>query len=143
MFTTIREWLYVKYFNDLTQKQLEIQEDTWLAKLRMQSFEYENKLTEQQKTIQRQEDLLANRNSKAIVSQQIYVTDHALHQYRKRIGFGGSDDELRKMIYKLTLRHLKTMDKLQDGHYKLNDKAAVRIKDNTVCTVVYPTKRQS
>lgn len=88
------------------------------------------------KRTQQLEDMLANKNVAAITAQTLYVTEHALSRYRQRIGFNGSDDELRKMIYKLTLRHLATMDKLPDGEYQLNNKAAVRVKDNTVCTVI-------
>lgn len=138
MLKTIKAWILATFFSDLVEKTAHM-----ISSYEKSVIDYENKLTEQRHTIQRQEDMLANRNFKAIVSQQLYITDHAIHQYRKRIGFGGSDDELRKMIYKLTLRHLATMDTLPDGHYKINDKAAVRIKDNTVCTVVNATKRQS
>lgn len=91
---------------------------------------------------QQLEDLLANRNVGAIKAQTLYVTEHALSRYRQRIGFNGSDDELKKMIYKLTIRHLATMDYLPDGQYSLNDKAAARVKDNTVCTIIpLKTKR--
>lgn len=100
-------------------------------------------LTAAKQRTQQCEDMLANRNAGAIHAQAIYVTQHALHRYRERIGFNGTDDELRKMIYKLTLRHLATLDRLPDGHYKINDKAAVRIADNTVQTVVKATRKQS
>lgn len=93
---------------------------------------------------QRLEDMLANKNVAAIKAQTLYVTEHALDRYRKRIGFNGTDEELRKMIYKLTIRHLATMDYLPDGEYTINDKAMVRVKDNTVCTVVpYKPRRRS
>lgn len=93
---------------------------------------------------QRLEDMLANKNVPAIKAQTLYVTEHALDRYRKRIGFNGTDEELRKMIYKLTIRHLATMDYLPDGEYTINDKATVRVKDNTVCTVVpYKPRRRS
>jgi len=86
--------------------------------------------------LQRSEDLLANRNAKATVAQSLIVTDHAVHRYRQRIGFGGSDDELRKMIYKLTIRHLSTMDKLPDGRYDLGKNIIAAVRDNTVTTII-------
>ena len=86
--------------------------------------------------LQRSEDLLANRNAKATVAQSLVVTDHAVHRYRQRIGFKGSDDELKKMIYKLTIRHLSTMDKLPDGRYDLGKNVIAAVKDNTVTTIV-------
>ena len=143
MFQRLKKWLLFKLCNDTVQEHLSNAVDSHLLEISRQASDYENKLTEQRRIIQRQEDLLANKNGKATIAQQLYVTDHAVHQYRKRVGFGGSDDELRKMIYKLTIRHLHSMDRLQDGHYKISDKAAVRVKDNTVCTIVHPTKRQS
>ena len=81
------------------------------------------------------EDMLASKNAKAITSNEIFVTNHAMHQYRSRIGFNGSDDELRKIIYKECIKHLATMDKLPDGKYEISNNAILRIKDNTVCTV--------
>lgn len=81
------------------------------------------------------EDMLAAKNAKSITSNEIFVTNHAMHQYKSRIGFNGSDDELRKIIYKECLKHLATMDKLPDGKYEISNNAILRIKDNTVCTV--------
>jgi len=143
MFKTIRLWILNVLFNDLVQERLSKLVVAHKQYVEYFTADYENKLTKQRQIIQRQEDMLANRNYKAIAAQQLYVTDHAIHQYKKRIGFGGSDEELRKTIYKLTIRHLAIMDTLPDGHYKINDKAAVRVKDNTVCTVVNAGKRQS
>ena len=81
------------------------------------------------------EEMLASKNAKAITSNEIFVTNHAMHQYRSRIGFNGSDDELRKIIYKECIKHLATMDKLPDGKYQISNNAILRVKDNTVCTV--------
>ena len=105
--------------------------------------DYKKQLSTLSSANQRLEDLLANRNAKDIKAQQIHITDHAIHRYRKRIGFSGSNDELRRMVYKQLLRHMASMDSLPDGHYKINDKAAARVKDNTVATIVPATKRQS
>lgn len=93
-------------------------------------------LKETKLLLQRTEDLLANRNAKATVAQSLVVTDHAVHRYRTRIGFKGSDDELKKMIYKLTIRHLSTMDQLPDGRYDLGKNVIAAVKDNTVVTIV-------
>jgi ElaB/YqjD/DUF883 family membrane-anchored ribosome-binding protein len=143
MLKTIKIWILEVFFNDLVQKQLDAVTNSSKTAINNFKADYENQLTKQRQIIQRQEDMLANRNFKAIVAQQLYITDHAIHQYRKRIGYGGSTEELRKMIYKQTIKHLAVMDKLPDGHYKISSKAAVRVKDNTVCTVVKTGKIQS
>ena len=87
--------------------------------------------------------LLAAKNANAVSAQQLYITKHAVHRYRERIGFTGSDKDLREYIYKQTIKHLATMDKLPDGHYKIDSRAAVRVADSTVQTVVPAKKRQS
>lgn len=113
-----------------------------IQSLEIELSELEEKHVNLSKRTQQLEDMLANKNVAAITAQTLYVTEHALSRYRQRIGFNGSDDELRKMIYKLTIRHLATMDKLQDGEYTINNKAAVRVKDNTVCTVIPKRSRR-
>lgn len=135
MLTKFRAYLYYTFFNDFIIFQQE-EHDQELKTLKTINEKQKHKL-------QHYEDLLANKNAKAVAAQQLYVTEHAIHRYKERIGFNGSDDELRKMIYKLTLRHLATMDKLPDGHYKINDKAAVRVADNTIQTVIPAKRRQS
>ena len=80
-------------------------------------------------------ELLANKNAKCTVAQSLMVTNHALSRYRSRIGYGGDDESLRRMIYKQTISHLSTLDKLEDGKYEIANNAIVRVKDNTVCTV--------
>jgi len=144
LWTLIANSCYVVYFTGLYRR--------YHPKiLRMEIRRLENILDVSSDTIedlrrktQQLEDMLANRNTAAVRAQTLYVTEHALDRYRKRIGFNGSDDELRKMIYKLTIRHLATMDSLPDGEYTINDQAMVRVKDNTVCTVIpYKKRRRS
>ena len=113
-----------------------------IQSLEIKLAEIKQEYTTLHKRTQQLEDMLANKNVAAITAQTLYVTEHALSRYRQRIGFSGSDDELRRMIYKLTIRHLATMDKLQDGEYVINNKAAVRVKDNTVCTVIPKRSRR-
>jgi len=120
-------WLHMKLFP--------AQHDTILnLEHRIEVLEKKNQL--QRHSLQRYEDLLANKNAQAVTAQTLYVTEHAIQRYRERIGHKGTNDEIRKMIYKLTLRHLATLDKLEDGKYDLNEIAQARIKDNTVTTII-------
>lgn len=93
------------------------------------------RLKEAETKIKRLEDMLSDKNAKCVTAQALMVTNHALSRYREHIGFHGSDDDLRKLIYKEALKHLATMDKLPDGKYPIANNAILRIKDNTVCTV--------
>jgi len=121
------EWLHSKMFP--SHHTLIISQEKEITNLK----DYSRK---QRHNLQRYEDLLANKNAEAVVAQTLYVTEHAIQRYKERIGHKGSNDEIRKMIYKLTIRHLATMDKLEDGKYDLNDVAQARVKDNTVTTIV-------
>ncbi len=85
---------------------------------------------------QKYEDMLANRNAVCTQAQALFVTNHAIQRYKERIGYSGSDEDLRKKIYKLTVRHLATMDKLEDGTYDIEHNVRARVKDNTVCTIM-------
>jgi len=120
-------WLHMKLFP--------AQHDT-ILNLEHQTEVLEKKNQLQRHSLQRYEDLLANKNAQAVTAQTLYVTEHAIQRYRERIGHKGTNDEIRKMIYKLTLRHLATLDKLEDGKYDLNDIAQARIRDNTVTTII-------
>jgi len=120
-------WLHMKLFP--TQHDSLLQQEAQITVLK-------KKNQEQRHSLQRYEDLLANKNAQAVTAQTLYVTEHAIQRYRERIGHKGTNDEIRKMIYKLTLRHLATLDKLEDGKYDLNDIAQARVKDNTVTTII-------
>ena len=91
-------------------------------------------LESSQKMCQRFEDLLTDKNAKCTQAQALHITDHAIHRYKERGGFKGTDDELRKKIYKLLARHLLYMDELSDGDYDLDKNIICRVKDNTAIT---------
>lgn len=91
-------------------------------------------LDDSKKMCQRFEDLLTDKNAQCTQAQALHITDHAIHRYRERGGFKGTDDELRKKIYKLLARHLLRMDKLSDGEYDLDKNVVCRVKDNTAVT---------
>lgn len=93
-------------------------------------------LKEQNRKIQLYETMLADKNAASAIAQTIHVTDHAVHRYIERINRNILPDEARKLIYKRTLSLLATLDKLPDGKYDITKEATIRIKNNTVCTVV-------
>lgn len=80
-------------------------------------------------------DMLTNKNAACTQAQALFVTNHAIDRYKERIGYSGNDNDLRKFLYKEAIKHLATMDKLQDGKYDIAGNAIIRIKDNTICTV--------
>jgi len=85
---------------------------------------------------QKLEDMLANRNATTITNQSLTVTNHAVFRARERLKFKGTDDDIRRRIYKLAVRNLAVMDKLTDGEYTLDRNTCCRIKDNTITTVM-------
>lgn len=93
-------------------------------------------IKKQNTQIQLYETMLANKNAAATIAQSIYVTDHAVHRYIERVNNRIQPEEARKLLYKRTLALLKTLDKLPDGNYEITKDTSVRIKDNTVCTVI-------
>jgi len=86
---------------------------------------------------QRLADMLANKNGGAVLAQSLTVSQHAIYRSRERLNYVGTDDEIRKRIYKLAIRNLATLDKLEDGAYQLDRNSEFRVKDNTVTTVMY------
>ncbi len=116
---------YNNYFG-LTTNQLLAQK---LANVKQANRDLHTKL-------QRMEDLLANRNASAVLVQSLTVSQHAIFRAKTRLKYAGSDDDIRRRIYKLTMRNLATMDSLPDGEYELDRNAVCRIKDNTVTTVL-------
>ena len=85
---------------------------------------------------QRLEDMLANRSGGAVLAQSLTVSQHAIHQSRTRLNYTGSDEDIRKRIYKLAMRNLHTLNRFEDGEYELDRNSRCRIRDNTVVTVV-------
>ena len=85
---------------------------------------------------QRQADMLANKNGKAVLAQSLTVSQHAVFRARTRLNYRGSDDDIRKKLYKLAIRNLAVLDRLSDGEYELGVNEVCRIKDNTVTTVM-------
>ena len=90
--------------------------------------------------LQHQEDLASN--TKTIFTDEVSklaVTSHAIHRYRERHKGKGSDDEISRMLFKLLIKQLYTMDILPDGKYSLKKGLVGVIKGNTLVTVL-PTQ---
>ena len=107
-----------------------------LRKCQKQNTELEIVCQEKQKTIERYEELLANRNAKDIHTQAIQISQHCIYRYKVRLQrkITETDEEIRQKIYRLLVRNLKTMDKLIDGTYPLDNNMVCRVKDNTAVT---------
>ena len=102
-------------------------------------IKFKTNTTSETEYLQKRVDLLETMLSdKQVVNnsaKELIVSQHALFQYRSRIGYNGDDISLKKLIYKEAIKHLATMDVLPDGKYPIANNAILRIKDNTVCTV--------
>ena len=97
---------------------------------------YYNQLQSSKQSISRLEELLANTNASDVIATSITISQHAIHRARTRLKYSGSDDDIRKRLYKSVIRNLNTLDHFEDGEYDLDRNARCRIKDNTVVTVV-------
>ena len=98
-----------------------------------------NKLRRSENHTKRLNDLITSKNTECTQAQRIYVTDHAIHQYKARVPKEakknlGSNEDIRKKIYNMVIKHLHTLDKLSDGAYDIDKNMVCRIKDNTVVT---------
>ena len=91
-------------------------------------------LAEAKKTSQRFEDLLANKNTKTALSQQLTITNHCIYRYKERGKFAGTNEDIRRKIYKMLARNLLVMDSLPDGNYDLDKNLLAVVKDNTAVT---------
>lgn len=87
--------------------------------------------------IQRLEDLLADKKNGATTTyNELSVSAHAIYRYRERCKGKGTDEEIRKYLYKGLVRQLATMDTLPNGHYTLYKGVTGRIENNTLVTVI-------
>lgn len=112
-----------------------------LRKQKLQILQLAQDLAASKRMCQRFEDLLTNKNASCTEAQRIFITDHAIHRYKERGGFTGTNEDLRKKMYKLLARHLLVLDKLADGEYDLDKNIVCRVKDNTAVTCM--TRRGS
>ena len=116
----------------------------WLCPSRKQVVAYQseaigfiNEIAFYKTTIQRLEDILAaKKNESTTTFEELSVSAHAIHRYRERCKGKGTDDEIRKYLYKGLIRQLATMDTLPNGHYTLYKGVTGRIENNTLVTVI-------
>ena len=89
------------------------------------------------------EDVISGKDIQtSIASRDLAITQHAVDQFRSRFNNRGSDEQIRALIHKGLLKHLKTMDKLEDGLYDLTEKnQRARINRGAVVTVYYKKEK--
>jgi len=116
----------------------------WICPSRAKLEEYEAtllicsaRIKFHKENIQRLEDLLADKKNEATTTyNELSVSAHAIHRYRERCKGKGTDEEIRKYLYKGLIRQLATMDTLPNGHYTLYKGVTGRIENNTLVTVI-------
>ena len=87
--------------------------------------------------LQRLEGVLAEKKSKLTTTiDSLHVTSHAIHRYRERHKGKGTDDDIRKMLYKALIRQLATMNSLPDGKYQIAKNIWGQVINNTLVTVL-------
>jgi len=106
----------------------------------IQSLDDMSKTVETQRIkIQKLEDTLSQQKTKyATEASKLAITSHAVHRYRERCGGTGTDDEIYKMLMKLLLQQLYTMDRLPDGGYDLKRGVRGTVVNNTLVTILPP-----
>lgn len=90
--------------------------------------------------INKLEDVIAtNKTTFTTEISKLAVTSHAIHRFRERHKGQGTDEDISKMLTKLLMQQLYTMDKLQDGQYTLKKGIVGVVKNNTLVTII-PTR---
>jgi len=87
--------------------------------------------------VQKLEDTLAQRKSDLTTTvDKMSVTNHSIFRYRERHNGQGSDEDIRKMLYKALLQQLTTTDTLQDGKISIRKGIYGVVKDHSLVTIL-------